>query len=147
MTTVWLIVAVAFAIAELMTVSLTLIWFSIGALILMFLSMFIENIIIQILIFGVISTILLVISTKYFVNKDKNFKYNTNLQGITQKKGVVKEEINPYKTGIVTLTGEDWTAISADNEKIEKDTVVKIIKIEGVKLVVRPINSKETNMQ
>ena len=91
MTTVWLIVAVAFAIAELMTVSLTLIWFSIGALILMFLSMFIENIIIQILIFGVISTILLVISTKYFVNKDKNFKYNTNLQGITQKKGVVKE--------------------------------------------------------
>ena len=45
MNTVWLIVAVAFAIGELMTTSLTLVWFSIGALILMALSMFIESII------------------------------------------------------------------------------------------------------
>ena len=29
------------------------------------------------------------------------------------------------------------------NEKIEKDTVVKIVRIEGVKLVVRPINKQE----
>ena len=35
MNTVWLIVAVAFAIGELMTPSLTLVWFSIGALVLM----------------------------------------------------------------------------------------------------------------
>ena len=28
-------------------------------------------------------------------------------------------------------------------EKIEKDTVVKIVRIEGVKLVVRPINKQE----
>ena len=130
MNTVWLIVAVAFAIGELMTPSLTLVWFSIGALVLMVLSIF-------------ISITLLVVFTKYFVDKDKSFKYNTNLQGIEQKKGIVKEEIPPYKTGIVNLTGEDWTAISANNEKIEKDTVVKIVRIEGVKLVVRPINKQE----
>lgn len=131
MNTVWLIVAVAFAIGELMTPSLTLVWFSIGALVLMVLSIFIENIIIQVLLFAVISITLLVVFTKYFVDKDKSFKYNTNLQGIEQKKG------------IVNLTGEDWTAISANNEKIEKDTVVKIVRIEGVKLVVRPINKQE----
>ena len=131
MNTVWLIVAVAFAIGELMTPSLTLVWFSIGALVLMVLSIFIENIIIQVLLFAVISITLLVVFTKYFVDKDKSFKYNTNLQGIEQK------------TGIVNLTGEDWTAISANNEKIEKDTVVKIVRIEGVKLVVRPINKQE----
>ena len=54
MNTVWLIVAVIFAIAELMTTSLTLVWFSIGALVLMVLSMFFENIIIQIVLFAVI---------------------------------------------------------------------------------------------
>ena len=47
MNTVWLIVAVAFAIGELMTPSLTLVWFSIGALVLMVLSIFIENIIME----------------------------------------------------------------------------------------------------
>lgn len=143
MNTVWLIVAVAFAIAELMTTSLTLVWFSIGALILMVLSTFIESIIIQVILFAAISITLLVIFTKYFVDKDKGFKYNTNLQGIQQKKGIVKQEIPPYRTGIVTLSGEEWTAISADNEKIEIGKVVEVIAIEGVKLVVRAIEEKE----
>lgn len=136
MNTIWLVVAIAFAIAELMTTSLTLVWFSIGALVLMFLSTFIESIIIQITLFAIISITLLIIFTKYFVDKDKTFKYDTNLQGIIQKTGVVKEEIPPYGTGIVTLTGEDWTAISSNNEKIEKGEIVKVSRIEGVKLVV-----------
>lgn len=143
MNTVWLIVAVAFGIAELMTTSLTLVWFSIGALILMVLSTFIENVIIQIALFAAISITLLVIFTKYFVDKDKTFKYNTNLQGIEQKTGVVKEEILPYMTGIVTLTGEDWTAISENNEKIEVGQLVKVIRIEGVKLVVKHTDNQE----
>ena len=143
MNTVWLIVAVAFGIAELMTTSLTLVWFSIGALILMVLSTFIESVIIQIALFAAISITLLVIFTKYFVDKDKTFKYNTNLQGIEQKTGLVKEEILPYMTGIVTLTGEDWTAISEDNEKIEVGQLVKVIRIEGVKLVVKPTDNQE----
>lgn len=143
MNTLWLIVAVAFGIAELMTTSLTLVWFSIGALILMALSTFIESIIIQIALFAAISITLLVIFTKYFVDKDKTYKYNTNLQGIEQKTGVVKEEIPPYMTGIVRLTGEDWTAISDSNEKIEVGQLVKVIRIEGVKLVVKPVDNQE----
>lgn len=143
MNTLWLIIAVVFGIAELMTTSLTLVWFSIGALVAMVLSTFIESIVVQISIFAIISITLLVVSTKYFVDKDKSFKYNTNLQGIEQKRGVVKQEIPPYRTGIVTLTGEDWTAISEDNEKIEVGKVVKIVRIEGVKLVVRPIKEEE----
>lgn len=143
MNTVWLIVAAAFGIAELMTTSVTLVWFSIGALILMFLSTFIESIIIQISLFAVISISLLVVFTKYFVDKDKTYRYNTNLQGIEQRTGIVKEEIPFHMTGIVTLTGEDWTAISEDGEKIQAGQLVKVIRIEGVKLVVKPINNQE----
>lgn len=145
MNTLWLIVAVVFGIAELMTTSLTLVWFSIGALVAMVLSTFIESIVVQISIFAIISITLLVVSTKYFVDKDKDFKYDTNLQGIVQKKGIVKKEINPYDLGIVTLGGEDWTAISAENIKIEEGTVVKVIKIEGVKLVVSPVDDDIDN--
>ena len=46
-------------------------------------------------------------------------------------------------TGIVTLTGEDWTAISEDSEKIQVGQLVKVIRIEGVKLVVKPVNNQE----
>ena len=61
---IWLIVAILFAVAELMTTTLTLIWFSIGAVILIFLSSIIDSILIQIIIFAIISTLMLTIATK-----------------------------------------------------------------------------------
>ena len=125
---VWLVVAILFGIGELLTTSLTLIWFSIGALVVLALSSFI---------FAIISISLLVIVTKKIVKKDKNYKYETNLQGILSKRGVVRENILPYKTGIVIVNGEEWSAIGVNNETIEKGTTVEVIKIEGVKLVVK----------
>ncbi len=139
MSLVWLVIAIVFAVAELMTASLTLIWFSIAAIILIFVSKIVESIIVQTIIFGIISTVLLVVATKKFIKQDENYKYNTNLQAIINEKGFIKEEINPQKVGIVSLGGEDWSAISIDNETILKGEYVRVLKIEGVKLVVEKI--------
>ena len=133
---IWLIVAILFAVAELMTTTLTLIWFSIGAVILIFLSSIIDSILIQI----IISTLMLTIATKKFIKQDKDYKYNTNLQAIINKKGIVKETIYPNKVGIVIIEGESWSAISYDNEKIDKEEMVEVLKIEGVKVVVKKID-------
>lgn len=141
--TFWLIVAVIFGIAELMTTSLTLVWFSIGALVMSFLVIFIESILLQIIIFGVISVILLVIATKYLVDRDKNVKYSTNLQGIISKNALVIEDIEAYSTGLVKINGEQWTAISKNEVKIEKNKIVKIVAIEGVKLIVEEVSESE----
>ena len=138
---VWLVVAILFGIGELFTTSLTLIWFSIGALVVLIFNNFIPILIHQVIIFAVISISLLVIVTKKIVKDDKNHKYETNLQGILSKRGVVKEDIYPYKTGIVIVNGEEWTAVGVDNEIIEKGTNVEVLKIEGVKLVVKSINN------
>lgn len=136
---IWLIVAIIFGIAEAMTPSLTLIWFSIGALVVLFLSTFIESIFIQIVLFAAISITLLFIATKKIVKKDENYKYNTNLQAIISKKGIVKSEILPEQTGLVVVEGEEWSAISIDEVMIEKGSSVEVVKIEGVKLVVKKI--------
>lgn len=141
--TFWLIIAVIFGIAELMTTSLTLVWFSIGALVMSFLVIFIESILLQIIIFGVISVILLVIATKYLVDRDKNVKYSTNLQGIISKNALVIEDIEAYSTGLVKINGEQWTAISKNEVKIEKNKIVKIVAIEGVKLIVEEVSESE----
>lgn len=141
--TFWLIIAVIFGIAELMTTSLTLVWFSIGALVMSFLVIFIESILLQIIIFGVISVILLVIATKYLVDRDKDVKYSTNLQGIISKNALVIEDIEAYSTGLVKINGEQWTAISKNEVKIEKNKIVKIVAIEGVKLIVEEVSESE----
>ncbi|MGM9534110.1 MAG: NfeD family protein [Intestinibacter sp.] len=145
MSTFWLIVAIIFGVGELMTTSLTLIWFSIGALIVMLISIFIESILWQVVVFAVISITLLVIATKYLVDRDREVKYNTNLQGIISQKAIVVEDIEPYESGVVKLNGEEWTAISKDELKIEKGKVVEIIEIEGVKLIVREVTSANLN--
>jgi len=136
---VWLLVAIAFAIGEAMTPSLTLIWFSIGAVVLIFLSGFIESILLQVIIFAIISITLLVVVTKSIVKKDKTHEYNTNLRAIINKTGTVKNDILPNKTGIVVVDSEEWTAISLNGEVIKKDEIVEVVKIEGVKLIVRKI--------
>lgn len=138
---IWLAIAVAFAIGEVMTPTLTLIWFSVGAVILVFLSSFIESVLIQIIIFALISTTLLVVATKKFVKEGKYHTYDTNLQAVLNKKALVKKTIPENKSGLVVLEGEEWTAISINGEEIVKDEVVEIVKIEGVKLIVKRTNN------
>ena len=76
---IWLIVAGFFLILEIITTGFLVFWFSIGALIAMCTSFFIESIIAQTAIFLISSTILL-FSTKKFVQKltkkDANVKTN-----------------------------------------------------------------------
>ena len=127
---------------ELMTTSLTLIWFSIGALLVMFLSIFIESILWQVIIFAVVSIILLVIATKYLVDRDKDVKYNTNLQGIISQKAIVTQTIEPYETGVAKLNGEEWTAMSKDETRIEVGKLVEVVAIEGVKLIVKEVSEE-----
>lgn len=136
---IWLLVAIVFAIGEIVTPTLTLIWFSIGAFILIFLSGFIDNILIQIIIFAFISITLLVVVTKWIVKKDETYEYDTNLKAILGKTGVVKKEILPNNVGIVVVENEEWTSLSLNGETIEQGCIIRVIKIEGVKLIVEKI--------
>ena len=140
--TFWFIVAIIFGVGVLMTTSLTLIWFSIGVLLVMFLSIFIESILWQVVIFAVVSIILLVIATKYLVDRDKDVKYNTNLQGIISQKAIVTQTIEPYETGVAKLNGEEWTAMSKDETRIEAGKLVEVVAIEGVKLIVKEVSEE-----
>ena len=145
--TFWFIVAIIFGVGELMTTSLTLIWFSIGALVSMLLSPFIESVFIQVMIFAIVSIVLLVIATKYLVDRDKNVKYNTNLQGIISQKGIVVQDIELYEVGVVKLNGEEWSAISKDKVKIKKGSIVEVVQIEGVKLIVKEVSNINLDLE
>ena len=41
--------------------------------------------------------------------------------------------------GIVKLDGETWTAVSLDDTVIQPREIVEVVRIEGVKLVVKKI--------
>lgn len=134
----WLIVSGVCFVIEMITTGFLVFWLAIGALLAMITSFFTDNLIIQITVF-VVSSSLLILFTKPLVKKFLNDKDNvsTNAYSIIGKKGLVTEEINSISgTGQVKVGTETWSAKCLDEEIIEKGSNVEITSIDGVKAVV-----------
>lgn len=141
----WLIIAGVCFVIESFTIGFFVFWFGIGALIALVVSLFTSNFFIQATVFVVTSALLLIL-TKPFVNKCiKNVETKqTNVYGIIDKEGIVIEDIDSIQaTGKVKVKGEIWSATSDEN--IEKDTKIKVISVNGVKLKVEKIHSLSRN--
>lgn len=136
----WLVIAGLCFVIESFTVGFFVFWFGIGALITLAVSFFIDNIIIQTAVF-IVSSSLLLILTKPLVKKFiKNVDtHPTNYQSLVGKEGIVLEDIDSINgSGQVKVNGELWSATS--NTNIEKNTKVKVIGVNGVKLNVEKLS-------
>lgn len=141
---IWLIIAGFCLILEMATVGFLVFWFAIGALVAMVISFFVDSVLIQTTVFLVVSTILL-FATKPLVNKilPKDSFVKTNSYSVEGKVGKVTIDIEPIEgKGQVKVAGEAWSAKSADDTYIPKDTEVVVEKIEGVKAIVKPLIKK-----
>ena len=68
----------------------------------------------------------------------QKWRYNIRLAG---KKGVVVKEIIPLEqNGQVKVAGQLWSAITNDESQISINEIIKVIKVDGVKLVVTKDN-------
>ena len=143
----WLIAAGIFFIIEMATIGFLVFWLGIGALLAMVTSFLTDSILIQVIVF-VITSILLLIFTRPLVNKFVKVpkEVKTNAYSIIGKKGIVISAINNIEgSGQIKIDGEVWSAKSANDDDIAKDTEVEIIEIDGVKAVVRKIPENSTS--
>lgn len=132
---IWIGLAILFAVIEAATLGLTTIWFALGALSGALTSVFTDSILVQIVIFLLVSILSLVI-TKPIVSKYFSRKIvKTNADALIGETGVVIEKIVPGNTGQVKINGQMWSAV-AEDEPINEDELVIVQKISGVKLVV-----------
>ncbi len=137
----WLIAAGIFFIGEMLTAGFLIFWLGVGSLVALLVSLFTSNLFIQTVAF-VISSILLILATKPLTDKfAKKDTVPTNVYTLNGKKGIVIEEINPTEgKGQIKVGGEIWSAICDENLVIPKDSEVEIIRIQGVKAYVAPLN-------
>ena len=138
MAVIWLALAVIFLIIEAITVGLATIWFAAGAFAAFVLSLLNVPVLAQVVIFLEVSCCLLVFTRKIFVEKLRTGSESTNVDALIGETGIVTEEIRPLTVGQVKINGQVWSALGKDDETIEKDRLVKVIAIEGVKLIVIP---------
>ena len=135
----WLIVGIIFAVSEALTVGLVTIWFTGGAVVALVAALLGAGIPVQVVLFFIVSIGLLVTTRKIFVNKLKTGGTKTNVDALVGEEAKVLTEIKPFEPGSVKLKGQEWTAVAKDDTlTIASGDIVKVVAIEGVKVVVKP---------
>ena len=135
----WLMLFVIFLIIEIGTMGLTTIWFAGGALVAFILTYFGAGTTVQIVTFLVISIGLLLVTRPIAMRFFNQKRQTTNADSLIGKKAVVYERIDTlHGEGRVEINGMEWSARTVSPEGIvEKDTVVIVEDIQGVKLIVK----------
>ena len=141
---VWLGLVILFLIAEGATVSLVSLWFAAGAVVAMFAALLGAGAWLQTGLFLVVSGALLLmlrpIVRRYLVPKITP----TNVDSLVGATGLVTETIdNVTASGQVMLGAMEWTARSTTGENIPQGTLIRVDRIEGVKVYVTPVNVPE----
>ena len=138
MTVIWLVILVVLVVIELLTMGLTTIWFAGGVLVAAVASIFGAPLLLQIILFLIVSALLLFftrpIAVKYF-NKDR---VRTNAESLVGRQAIVISEVdNLQGIGQVSVGGMEWSAkTKEDGVTLPVGTVVTILAINGVKLIV-----------
>lgn len=131
---IWIGILVVAAIFEFATLDLVSIWFAISAIPSLILSIIGVPPVYQIVVFIVTAVLLLVVTRPIVMRYFKTNEIRTNVDSYVGATGIVLGRIVPGKVGLVKVKNLEWTAIS--NEVIEVDETVRVLDIEGVKLIV-----------
>lgn len=136
---IWLVLMVVFLVTEASTVTLVSLWFAAGSLAAMIVSLLSGAIWLQVAVFLAVSAILLT-ALRPLVRKYVTPKLTrTNIDSVIGSTGLVTVAIdNVAAAGQVKLGAMVWTARSTSGETIPEGTLVRVDKIEGVKVLVSP---------
>ena len=144
MTVVWLIAMIVLLVVEGLVPGLISIWFALGALAALVSALLHAPLWLQIVWFLAVSIIALAL-TRPLAKKYINARTQpTNADMMIGKECVVRESIdNVLGTGAVSVDGKVWTArTESDEMKVQEGSRAVVVRIEGVKLIVKPIEDK-----
>ena len=140
MTIFWLAAFIVFAIGEAVTVGLVSVWFAVGALAALFATALGAGLWLQITVFLGVSALALALfkplSSKFLKPKISA----TNADRVIGAAAVVTETIdNTQAQGQVRVNGQVWSARSGQDIVIPAGTDVRVLRIEGVKVIVETV--------
>ena len=137
---IWIGIAVIMAVGEAATNQLVSIWFVVGALCAAVASLITSTLLVQLIVFIVVA-LGSFIATKPLVDKFKkeHKDVKTNSDRLIGQTGVMLTDIDSLETvGQVKVGGEVWTAKLKNPTPVKKEEKVKILAIEGVKMIIEP---------
>lgn len=142
---VWFGLLILFGIGEAVTVGLTSIWFAAGSLAALIATLLNAPLWLQIVLFIAVSGLCL-LAIRPLAQKHLNDKVEpTNADRILGSQAMVTEPIdNLQAQGAVSIGGMTWSARSQSGDSIPAGTLVRVLRIEGVKVYVEPAVENES---
>ena len=136
----WLVAMVVFLAAEAGTVTLVSIWFAVGALAAMVAAVCHAPLGLQIAVFVAVSAVAVWLTRGKVQNRFNQNREATNADRVLGHVGVVQETVDNQKAvGQVKVDGAIWSARSVGGDVIPAGAEVVIRAIEGVKVMVEPV--------
>ena len=134
---IWLVLLLLFAGFEAISVGLTSIWFAAGALCALIAALLGGQLWVQITLFLAVSALCL-LAVRPLARRLLNSRVEpTNADRVIGEQAQVTEDIdNIHGKGAVVIRGVAWTARSEDGTPVPAGTLVKVLRIEGVKVFV-----------
>jgi len=145
-TMAWLAAMIILIIIEIVTVGLTTIWFAIGALVAIIVSMLGGGIILQMTVFLLISLGMLIFTRPFAIRYINNTRTRTNYEGIIGKVVRITQDVdNIAEKGCAVVNGQEWTVRAVDDKsRIAAGSLVKVVDIRGVRLIVEKYEEEKT---
>ncbi len=141
---VWLGVGLLAVVLELLTASaLVSIWFAVGACAATLVSLLDFSIGIQIAVFVIMSFLSMLIVRPVAARYLRGNVVRTNADRYIGEKGIVTKKITSNDWGEVKIQGTIWHAVSVEDEEIEEGSRVKVVAIEGAKLLVMKLQNED----
>ena len=133
----WLALLILFSVGEAVTVGLTSIWFAVGSLGALLCALVGGGVWLQVGVFLALSGVTLAL-VRPLAKKFLSPGYSaTNADRVIGQEAVVTQTIdNLHGQGQVNIAGQTWTARSQDDTVIPEGTLVRVLRIEGVKVFV-----------
>jgi inner membrane protein len=140
---IWVVVGILLIVLEIFTTGFVVMWFGIAAIVTaipVYLGASGELIIST---YAASVFLLTLFVRKITINfMSKNYRQlDTNVNSLLGSTGVVTQDIDYVKgTGKVRVGKEIWTAVSEQGNSLKLDTKVRVVRVQGVKLVVEKEN-------
>ena len=139
---VWLILLVVFIAAEAATVQLVSVWFAVGALAAMVVSLLGGELWLQVVVFFILSIALLALLWPVAKKRLKPKVVATNADALVGRLCTVTEDIDPAEGGRVRLGDVTWSARSENGDRISAGARVRVLNIQGAKVFVEEVKKE-----
>ena len=140
-TMLWFIILITLIVIEVATAdALVTIWFIPAALISLIVTAFTDvSFMTQCILFFLISVLTFVLLKPQASKYLRGNRIATNADRVIGKHTKLIKNITESELGEVRINGVVWNATTLNNSSISKDTLVKIVAIDGSKLIVEKI--------